>query len=417
MNLREITATTARRLAIHKQRLAGPRPTPTPEAITDVVRDIGCLQLDPISVVERTHLLVLWSRLGPYNREDFDKVMWEERCLFEYWAHCASIVLTEDYPIYSLTMRRYVTGDSAWAQRVRGWMEANAELRDEILAMMRERGPIMSKDIEDKAHAGWYSSGWTSERNVSQMLDYLWLSGEIAVAGRRGGQKQWDLAERVLPHWTPREELSERDVVWRAAQKSLRALGVANQREISQHFIRSRYPGLKAVLADLERDGLIEEVSLLGEGGTTLPGPNYIHADDMPLLANLEANEWEGRTTLLSPFDNLICDRKRTETLFNFRYRIEIYTPPAKREYGYYVLPILHGDRLIGRIDPRMDRKAKRLYVNAVHAEPNAPQDSETGKAIARAIEELAEFLGAHEVEYGERVPDGALHYSRTYAT
>jgi uncharacterized protein YcaQ len=373
----------------------------------EVIRDLGCLQLDPISAVERTHLLVLWSRLGKYDYADFDKVMWEERCLFEYWAHCASIVLTEDYPIHNLMMRRYAKGDSAWPQRQRAWIEANKELHDTILALAQERGPIMSKEIQDKAHAGWYSTGWTSERNVSQMLDYFWLSGQLMVSGRRGIQKQWDLSERVLPHWTPREELSEKEVVRRAVQKSLRALGVARPEEIKQHYIRSRYPGLAGVLNELEREGLVERVSVLSEDDRPMPGKWYVHAEDLALLERIEKGDWEGRTTLLSPFDNLICDRKRTEGLFNFRYRIEIYTPPAKREYGYYVLPILHGDRFIGRIDPRMDRQAKRLHVNAVHAEPDAPHDGQAGQAIARAIEELAEFLGAREIAYGERVPEG----------
>jgi uncharacterized protein YcaQ len=404
--MKVITLTTARRLAVQKQRLAGPRARPDTEGIMGVIRDIGCLQLDPIRAVERTHLLVLWSRLGPYDTAEFDKIMWEEMCLFEYWAHCASIVLTEDYPIHNLMMRRYARGDSAWAQRQRKWIETNSELHDGILALVQERGPIMSKDFEDRAHAGWYSTGWTSERNVSQMLDYFWMSGQLMVAGRRGLQRLWDLSERVLPHWTPREELSEQEVVRRAVQKSLRALGVARPEEIKQHYIRGRYPGLKGALDELEREGVIERVGVSGEGGKPLAGQWYIHADDLPLIEGIENGEWQGRTTLLSPFDNLIADRKRTEGLFDFRYRIEIYTPPAKREYGYYVLPILHGDRLIGRVDPRMDRKAGQLHVNSVHAEPGAPQDEGTGRAVAEAIRELADFLGAEKVVYGERVPE-----------
>jgi hypothetical protein len=226
------------------------------------------------------------------------------------------------------------------------------------------------------------------------------------VSGRRGIQKAWDLSERVLPHWTPRDELSEEEVVRRAAQRSLRALGVGKPEEIKQYFTRSRYPGLPGVLKELQSEGQIEPVSVMTESGKPMPGTWYVHAEDLALLDRIERGDWEGRTTLLSPFDNLIADRKRTEQLFNFRFRIEIYTPAAKREYGYYVLPILHNDRLIGRIDPRMDRKAKQLHVNAVHAEPDAPGGLETGQAIAGAINELADFLGAREVVYTERVPE-----------
>jgi uncharacterized protein YcaQ len=254
--------------------------------------------------------------------------------------------------------------------------------------------------------------GWTAGRNVSQMLDHLWIKGRLMVAGRKGGQKLWDLAERCLPDWTPRNPLPEREIVRRAAQKSLRALGLARPAHIQQHYIRGRYPGLEDVLAVLESEGLIEQVQV-AEDGQTWPGPWYIHTDDLLLLDRLAAGEWSTRTTLLSPFDNLICDRKRTERLFDFDFRIEIYTPKAKRQYGYYVLPILHGDRLIGRIDPLMDRAHKRLTINAVYAEPGAPMTRGVAKAVAGAIEELGTFVGAKDIVYTERVPDGwqrALH-------
>jgi uncharacterized protein YcaQ len=161
------------------------------------------------------------------------------------------------------------------------------------------------------------------------------------------------------------------------------------------------------VLTELEKEGKILRVEVVKEGGKPLPGPYFIHADDLPLLERLEAGEWEPRTTLLSPFDNLICDRKRTESLFDFYFRIEIYVPPAKREYGYYVLSILNGDRLIGRVDPQMDRKRGILNINAIHAEPGAPDDEETTSAISDAIASLATFLGAKEIAYSGRVPKG----------
>ncbi|HKP54542.1 MAG TPA: crosslink repair DNA glycosylase YcaQ family protein [Chloroflexia bacterium] len=402
-----ISRSTARRLAITRQRLACPQPQSTPEGILNVVRDLGCLQLDPISAVARSHQIVLWSRLGPYDLAEFDKLLWQERSLFEYWAHAASIVLTEDYPVHSLMMRRYGKTGSSWHQHIKAWVEANAELRDHLMATIRERGPVLSKDIEDKSYEGWHSTGWTGGRNVSQMLDYLWTSGQIMVSGRRGIQKLWDLTERCLPDWTPREEWSQHEVVRYAAQKSLRALGVATAREILQHYTRGRYPGLAGVVSELEREGKIERVEIEDDAGKSLPGPYFIHTEDMHLLERLEAGEWGPRTTLLSPFDNLICDRKRTESLFNFYFRIEIYVPAAKREYGYYVLPILHGDRLIGRVDPQMDRKRGILSINALHAEPDAPRTPETARSISDAISSLATFLGAKEIAYPARVPEG----------
>jgi uncharacterized protein len=400
-----ISPTVARRLAVARQRLAGPRPEPTSETMLEVTRDLGCLQLDPISAVARSHLLVLWSRLGNYDLPTLDKLLYSDYALFEYWAHAASIVLTEDYPIHHWLMRRYAVGDSPWATRVRAWMQENKDLQAHILTEIREKGPLPSRYFEDKSSAEWYSTGWTGGRNVSQMLGYLWTDGTIMVAGRSGLQKLWDLSDRCLPEWTPRDTLPEDEVVRRAAQKSLRALGVATQQHIKLHYTRNRYPGLPHVLKDLEAEGCITRVKL-ADDGREWPGPWYVHRDDLPLLEGLSNGSWQPRTPLLSPFDNLICDRARTEKLFHFYFRIEIYVPKEKRQFGYYVLPILHGDRLIGRIDPTMDRKHKRLNINAIYAEPDAPTGTETARAVAGAIEELASFLGAREVAYTSQVPE-----------
>jgi uncharacterized protein YcaQ len=404
----KVSPTVVRRLAVTRQRLAGPRPSPDETGLLEMVRDIGCVQIDPISAVARTNYLVPWSRLGVHDPAIQDELLFKHHSLFEYWAHAASIVLTEDYPIHSHMMHRYRTGDRPWAVRMRQWMDTNHELLDHVMSTIRERGPILSKDIEDKAHDGWQSTGWTGGRNVSRMLDFLWTQGIILVAGRKGGQKTWDLAERVLPDWIPREVLSEQEVVRRSALKSLRGLGIGTQRHIANHFTRNRYWDLPAILRDLEAEGCIHQVEI-DATGKQWRGPWYIHTEDLPLLESLSEDKhgaWQPRTTLLSPFDNLIADRARTEALFDFDFRIEIYVPKDQRKYGYYVLPILHGDRLIGRIDPTMDRKAKRLNINAVYAEPDAPSDDETAHAIASSIQDLATYLGAKEIVYTERVPE-----------
>jgi uncharacterized protein YcaQ len=393
-----------RRLAVLKQRLAGPRPAPDAEGLLETVRHIGCLQLDPISVVARSNHLVLFSRVGPYDTKVLDELQWEHRALFEYWAHAASIVLTEDYPIHYARMRRFRTAKTGWVAEVHKWIEANQELHDYVLDTMRERGPVASKDIESKATVSWWSSGWTNDRNVTRMLDFLWAQGVIMVAGRQGQTRLWDLAERVLPEWTPREEIPEREAVRRSVERSLRQLGVARKREIDNNFTRSRYWDLESVLKDLQAESIIHRVTLQ-DPKVQKAGPWYIHRDDLQLIDQLSNGDWQPRTTLLSPFDNLIADRARTELLFNFEFRIEIYVPKDKRKYGYYVLPVLHGDRLIGRIDPAMDRKTGRLKVNAVFAEPDAPFDTGSGRAVGAAIHELARFLGAREIAYGERVP------------
>ena len=400
--MRTLSPTLARRLAIACQRLSGPRPPADAADILEVVRDLGCLQLDPTSAVARSHLLVLWSRLGRYDPALLDALLWRERALFEYWAHAASIVPTEDYPIHHLMMRRYARGEGAWPRRVRAWMEQNGALRDAILAALVARGPLLSRALPDVAAVPWASTGWTASRNVERMLAFLWAQGEVLVAGRRGSQRLWTLAERHLPTWTPRAELAEREVVRRAA---LRALGVATPAHIAAHYTRDRYPGLDSVLAELEGEGRIVPVAI-GEGEQALPGRWYVHADDLPALERLAAGEWRPRTTLLSPFDNLICDRARTETLFGFAFRLEIYVPRARRRYGYFVMPILYGDRLIGRIDPLMDRTRGHLTVNAVYAEPAAPASHDVARAVAAAVEDLGLFLGARDIVYSAHVPE-----------
>ncbi|MGH2739479.1 MAG: winged helix-turn-helix domain-containing protein [Actinomycetota bacterium] len=411
-SIREITPQTARRLAIAKQRLAFARPNPTRAGILSAMRDLGCLQLDPITVVARSPLLVLWSRLGSFNTTDLDALLFKEKRLFEYWAHAASIVLTEDYPIHSFLMRRYPLGSdatpsgSAGLHRVAEWMEKNRGLRQSILATIRRDGPIPSRVLEGRTKVGWISSGWTSERNVAQMLAMLHLQGKVAVAGRAGNQKLWELAERWFPEWTPRDRLSAKEVVRRAAQRSLRALGVSTHNDIERHFTAGRYPDLSRVLGNLQREGMIEAVRIV-EDSQAWPGTWFVHTEDLPLLDRVEAQEWEPKTTLLSPFDNLTINRKRTERLFGFHYRMEIYVPKAKRRYGYYVLPILHGDRFIGRLDPAMDRERGRLIVNSVHAEPDVRASRQTAEAIRGTIEDLARFLGASEIEYEGPVPEG----------
>lgn len=394
----QISRTQARQLFIHQQRLTGATPAPTAANLLETVRALRCVQLDPLSVVARSHQLVLFSRVGPYALAALDQLLWRDRALFEYWAHCASIVLTEDYALHHARMRNYPSGEGVWSQRARQWMKDNAKLKRYILSQLKKRGPLLSRDLEeDGLHPkAWVSTGWTSGRNVSRMLDFLWLSGQIMVTARQGGQKVWDLAERVLPQWTPREKLPEQEITKRAIEHSLKALGVGTEKHIKYHFVRGRYPHFDEALAELIEKKRIRELEIKGWAGRW-----FIHQDVEPLLAASPSTLNAPRTTLLSPFDNLIADRARTEQMFGFDFRIEIYVPQAKRKYGYYVLPLLHGDELIGRLDPEMNRETSVLTVNAVHAEPGGKKHS--GVVVAQAVNSLAQFLGAQEIRYNRQ--------------
>ena len=404
-----LTIPLARRLAVAKQLLIEPRPEPTPAGMMTVFDHLGCIQIDPIPVVDRTQYLVIFSRVGPYEKADFDRLIYEDRKLFEFWAHAASIVRTADLPIHRHFMDRpmNIETKSEWVKRFRDWVQTNESFREYVLETLREKGPLAADEIEDRAVVSWESSGWSASRNVNMMLEMLWDRGKIFVANRNGTRRYWDLPERVLPELATTEQISQEEMVRRAAVIALRALGVATEKHIRNHFTRGRYPGLGKVLRGLVQEGRVHEVVIVGDQGQPLPGTWYVHAGDLPLLAWLRDGEWGPRTVLLSPFDNLICDRARTELLFDYEFRIEIYTPPNKRKYGYYVLSVLDGDRFIGRIDPKMDRNTGQLLLNAVHAEPGVAVNGETGQKVAGAVQELAAFLGAKKIVLNGVAPEG----------
>lgn len=229
------------------------------------------------------------------------------------------------------------------------------------------------------------------------------------VANRDGVKRPWDLTSACLPHQITADRTTAYEAVCLAIEQSLRSVGIATKRQIMNHFVRGFYTNFDKALQDLVRAGRVVGVDVRG-GGATWQGDWYIHADNVVLLDGLNNKDWVGRTVLLSPFDNLICDRERTELLWDFHFRLEIYVPKEKRKYGHYAMPILHCDRLIGRVDPKMDRKSSTLMINAVYAEPGAPMTRSCGRAIANSINQLARFLNADRVTYGDSIPDGWKH-------
>lgn len=355
----ELTAQQARRIAVRAQLLDG-----SASGLLDTVRRLGYLQLDPTNRVARSHLLVLWSRLGPYDTTELDRLLWEERTLFEYRAF---IYPTDALPLLRATrMRGRAPDEYAWSGEVRRWMAVNEPFRRYVLRELERRGPLLSRDFEDRAVEAWRSTGWTGNRNVSQMLEFLWERGEVAVVGRRGAQRVWDLADRWYPRARPVPAArAEREL----GARRLGALGIAR-----------RGPGVAVRIRDV--------------AGEWVADPQALERADEPIPDG---------TTLLSPFDRLIHDRERAEDLFGFRYRMEIYVPKALREYGYFVLPVLCGDRLVGRIDPEYDRRSRVLRVNAVYPEPDAGKDDLDG--LDGALARLAIFLSADRVEPVDRPP------------
>ena len=370
------------------QRLAGPRPA----SIAETVHDLTMVQLDPTRVVARTEHLVLFSRLGRRFRiDELERMLWVERSLFEYWVH---IVPTADHWIHRESMRRYPDKGPRGALRSRQdmakWLEANAAFRRYVLRELRARGPLRARDLEDRVADGWQAGGWIAEgRSVATLLDLLWHRGEIMIVGRDGQQRLWDLAERRLPVGEPAPPA--RAIARAVLDRQLHARGVAAIAQFGTLF-DGRPDGWKRALTDLVRDGVAVPVTIEGIS----KGDWFAHADllDQP---------WKPRTVALSPFDDLVSDRDHTEALFDFHFRLEIYVPKAARRWGYFVLPLLHGDRLIGRVDPRFDRETRVLRLEAVHAEPGT--SASDGAAAGRALRELASWLGAIDIEVPGQVP------------
>ena len=326
--MREVSVEEARRIAVRAQLLDG-----TATDVLSTIKRLGFLQLDPISTVAPPQHLVLWSRLGArYDPAELDRLLWEERSLVEWNAFLYPV---EDLPLLKARMRRT---DRPLDRRIVAYLKANASYRRYILRELDRRGPLLSREIEDHKPAGREAHRWWGARKMGLMLECLASRGEVAVVGRRGKQRVWDLAERWYPDT---ERLTWREAEPIIEEKRFRALGVR-----------------------LER------------------GRRHAHpdAEDGPVPRT--------RTTFLSPFDRLIHDRNRAEALWGFYYRLEMYVPKAKRLHGYYVLPILRGDRVIGRIEPVHDRKAGTLRILGTWWEDRPV-------ALDTPLKRLARWLGA----------------------
>jgi uncharacterized protein YcaQ len=377
-----LTRDRARRLALIGQLLDAERP----KGIFDAVDRLGRVQMDPTSVVARTEHLVLYSRIGSYDRVDLERLMWKERKLFEYWAF---IVPMRDLHLYRHSMDRVLTRDTSRSHYIRKWLKDNEPFKRRLLRELARRGPLKSRDIEDDSGIAYDVGGWNDGRNVTRMLDTLWAMGDIAIVGREGQERVWGLAK----DWYPRtvRRASEREVARSLLSRQLAAMGVARVNQFGYSF-GGRAPGWAAALADLVREKKIVPVDIDG-----LRGHFYAWA------AHLD-RPFRGRTAVLSPFDRLIHDRVRALEFFDLDYRLEIYVPPAERRWGYFVLPVLEGDRFVARFDARRDPETGTLRILKLHAEPGTTAAS--ARVVAKEARALGHWLGLRNVEY-ERVPRG----------
>ena len=334
------------------QLLDAPRPTD----LVEVVRRLTLLQVDPTAAVAPSADLVAWSRLGSkYQPDDLKRAVEEDRTLFELDALIR--------PVSDLGLHLAGAADRPPYERSRAWLKDNDRFRRDILELLEKSGPLTSRDVPDTSVVPWASSGWTNNRNVTQMLEFLMMRGEVAIAGRVGRERLWDLPGRVYPADLAVPSVDEAE---RAKnERRLASLGIARAkaREMPMEPIHVGEAGEPAVVEGVKGEWRVDPTLLDGQ--------------------------LEGRTALLSPFDRLVHDRVRAEELFDFEYTLEMYKPAANRRWGYFALPILHGDRLVGKVDANADRKAGVLRVNAIH------EDVKFTRAITKGVQAELDDLAA----------------------
>ena len=391
-----VTRQDVKRLSVCKQGLHQ-RPAASDQAdLKRVIQRIGLLQMDSISVVARSHYLVMLARAGLYEPAELDNLL-DSGFLFETWAHAMCQLPSEHYPWYHAYIGQKQLKESNWQiERLDIDMEPVIE---QVLETIRQRGPLSSKDFESERRG---DGGWWNWKPTKVALEYLFDRGQLMVSHRVKFQRYYDLPQRVLARHRFTLDKSIDDFRRWTIKRGLRHIGIGTANHVADYY-RQPKRGAAVILADMARQGEALPVAVPGWKDAA-----FLHREDLALLEAIQAGEQEPQMTLfLSPFDNLFWDRDRDETLWDFFYRIEVYTPKAKRVYGYYVMPILHGCELIGRIDPKVDRKKKRLIFHNLHLERGVKLNGALNRGLIHAIEEFMAFHGCEgfELQKCNRVP------------
>jgi len=377
----------ARRLALAAQGFSNRQPPATIKAshVTQLIERLGILQIDSVNALVRSHYLPLYSRLGNYSQTLLDQAAWSQgrhRRLFEYWGHEASLLPVGLYPLLRWRMQQAAQGEGIYRHMAKFGREQQHVIA-RVLQAVREQGALVAGSLSTRAERAGPWWDWSAEKHA---LEWLFAAGEVTVAGRRGFERLYDLPERVLPaavldHPDIEETQAQRSLLLHAAA----ALGVATEKDLRDYFRQNPAEARKG-LAELVEDGALQVVQVQGWRQPAYALPDF----KVPRKVTASA--------LLSPFDSLIWERARTERLFDFRYRLEIYTPQEKRVYGYYVLPFLHNERIAARVDLRAERAVGRLAVHAVHEEVQG-LDEDGMLALARNLRQLADWLGLPEIQ------------------
>jgi uncharacterized protein YcaQ len=401
MSVPQISITAARHLHLAAQGLLRkPSRRAKPDDILPTIRRMSLLQIDTINIVARSPYLVLFSRLGAFEPHWLDDALRNGE-LMEYWAHEACFLPREDF---ALVRHRMLAPDKmGWKYR-QAWMQEHAAEIEQLIAHIEQHGPVRSADFE---HPRKGTSGWWEWKPHKRHLEGLFTAGKVMVIERRNFQRVYDLTQRVMPQWDDvRDLLSQEQAEAIMLEKSARSLGLFRAQWLADYY-RLRRPALALALAQMQEAQTILPVNVEGLG------PAWLHASLLPLLEQAQADKLTAtHSAVLSPFDPVVWDRKRAEQLFGFSYRLECYTPAPKRQYGYFVLPLLHRGRLVGRMDAKMHRKTGVLEVIALFLEEGVSPSLQLEKGLQRAITDFARWQGAQRITFS-RLPDGLFSSSR----
>lgn len=387
-----LSLTAARHLHLAAQGLLKkPRRRPKPGDILSTIQRMSLLQIDTINVVARSPYLVLFSRLGSYPSQWLDEAL-SRGDLMEYWAHEACFLPRSDF---SLIRHRMLSPDKmGWKYR-QEWMVEHAADIELLIEHIEQNGPVRSADFE---HPRKGASGWWEWKPHKRHLEGLFTAGKVMVIGRHNFQRIYDLTSRVMPHWDDERDLIVQEQAEELMlQNSARSLGIFRGQWLADYY-RLRQPSLPALLARWQEEGLIIPVDVEGLGAM------WLHADLQPLLEDAQVGKLTAtHSAVLSPFDPVVWDRKRAEQLFDFTYRLECYTPAPKRQFGYFVLPLLHQGKLVGRMDSKMHRKTGVLEIFAVYLQDGVRVSQTLEKGLTQAINDFARWQGACRVELNHR--------------
>jgi hypothetical protein len=391
-----------RAMALHTQFLTTPNgasPAPSPNTIVDLVTALGYVQIDTLSVVNRAHYVTLWARLGSYNLDDFDKLIYtaDQRRLYEGWGHAASLI-----PLGHYRYHRWRTDQKySFNPTYRAWLnkDGNRELVDQALARIRSEGRLRVGDFE---YDGPQRGVWYDWKPPKRALEALFAWGDLMVAERVNFQRVYDVKERVLPEWVDTTPVPAEEARRFCLEQAAKALGVFDLRHLTLYAYMRATPVRSEVKA-LVKDGTLVEIQ-----GESMKGVKkwLVHRDNLPLLQRAADGEISARrTTFLAPFDSLFWAWHRDQLLWGFKQLLECYKPAEDRVYGYFCFPILHKNRLVGRFDPKLERTSGVLHLNALYLEPGIEPDDELVAGVASAMRDFLAWHGAKSLKIEKSAP------------